>query len=95
MEHKLIKFKDVCVHHKLDDVFITQIQEFEMVKIVLKNNIQYISTEEMPVIERVIRLHYDLNINMEGIEVIQQMRSRIENLQEMVHQLKQQIAIHQ
>lgn len=93
--HQLIKFEDVCLHHNLDNGFITQIKEFEIIKFIIKDNILFIAITDMPVIERVIRLHYDLNINMEGIEVIQQMRNRIESLQKTVQQLQNQLAIHQ
>ena len=68
--YQLIKLEEVCTHHKLNDSFIKNIKTFEIVNFIIKDNVHYIAIDDMPVIERVIRLHYDLHINMEGIEVI-------------------------
>ncbi|MBK8738011.1 MAG: hypothetical protein IPL98_19685 [Saprospiraceae bacterium] len=34
---------------------------------------KYLLEEQLPVLEQIIRLHYDLQINMEGIDVITHM----------------------
>ena len=93
--YQLIKFEDVCIHHDLDTGFVETIKTFEIINFIVKDNVHYIAIDDMPVIERVIRLHYDLQINMEGIAVINRMRSKIENLQETIQKLQNKLAVYQ
>ena len=93
--YQLIKFEEVCIHHQLDDNFINTIQDFEIINFTIKDEVLYISSEELPVIERVIRLRYELNINMEGIEVIQRMRTKMEALQDQVQQLNNRLKLYE
>ena len=93
--YQLIKFEDVCIQHQLDDDFIYNLKEYEIVNFIVKDNTHYVAIEEMPIIERIIRLHYDLHINMEGIAVIQQMRSKIEMMQLQIRQLNNRLNLYE
>ena len=49
----------------------------------------------MPRMEKIIRLHYDLEINMEGIEVIKNMLDKMEALQDEVRKLQNRLNIYE
>ena len=42
-----------------------------------------------------IRLHYDLDINLEGIETIFHLLERIETLQHEMHELRKKIGLYE
>ncbi len=55
----------------------------------------FIPVEELQKLEKLIRLHYDLDINVEGIDAIVCMTERIENLQQEIIQLKNRLKLYE
>ncbi len=43
---------------------------------------EYLQPEQLPAVEKMIRLHYDLKINLEGIDAIANLLNKIEALQQ-------------
>jgi chaperone modulatory protein CbpM len=84
----LIKATDFCVYHQLEHTFITDLQEAGLVKITIVNDAPYIPDTELHKLERMIRLHTELDINIAGIEAISHLITRIEDIQEEVRLLK-------
>jgi hypothetical protein len=52
-----------------------------------------IELEEMRALERMIRLHYDLEINMEGIDAIAHLLERVEHMQEEMRMLRRKLGV--
>jgi len=51
--------------------------------------------EEIQTIEKMIRLHYDLEINLEGIEAISHLLKRVDGLQEELTSLKNRLSLYE
>jgi len=85
---ELISLKDFCTHHSIEFSFIDMLNEFGMIEIVSVEQNQFIRAEQMKNIERIIRLHYELNINMEGIDAIMHLLQRINSLHDELINLK-------
>jgi chaperone modulatory protein CbpM len=84
----LIKATDFCVYHHLEHTFITDLQEAGLIKITIVDNADCIPDTELHKLERMIRLHTDLAINIAGIEAISHLLQRIEDIQEEMRLLK-------
>ncbi len=67
--------------HGIDITFITALHQFGLLEIVVVENNQYLSNLQLKDAEKMIRLHYDLEVNFEGIDIINNLLARIENLQ--------------
>jgi len=78
----LIQIKQFCLYHEIDNSFITQLHNYGLVKIVILEEDEYFQPEQLPAVEKMIRLHYDLKINFEGIDVIANLLNKIEALQQ-------------
>ena len=78
----LIQIKQFCLYHEIENSFITQLHNYGLVKIVILEEDEYLQPEQLPEVEKMIRLHYDLKINIEGIDVIANLLSKIEVLQQ-------------
>jgi hypothetical protein len=52
---------------------------------------QFISSEQLRQLEKFILMHYELNINIEGIEAITHLLERMRKLQEEISGLKNKI----
>jgi hypothetical protein len=77
-----IAVKDFCFSHGITTQFIIELYEFGLIEVITKKDGDYILYEELPRVEKILRLHADLNINLEGIAVIRELLDRIEFMHE-------------
>ncbi|WP_264536877.1 chaperone modulator CbpM [Flavobacterium sp. N1736] len=78
----LIQIKQFCIYHEIENTFITELNNYGLVEIIIQEEDQYLQPEQLPAIEKMIRLHYDLKINLEGIDAIYHLLNKIETLQQ-------------
>jgi len=78
----LISVQQFCTHYKVPVSFITQLHELELIEIIDTQENLCIPKTQIKEVERMIRLHYDLEINLEGVDVIYNLLKQIETLQE-------------
>ena len=91
----LIAANDFCVYHQVEYTFITSLQEAGLVEITLINEKTYIPESELQKLEKMIRLHNELEINIPGIEAITHLLDRIEHLQEDTRDLKNRLRMYE
>ena len=78
----LIQIKQFCVYHEIENTFITELNNYGLVEIIIQDEDEYLQPEQLPALEKMIRMHYDLNINLEGIDAIYHLLNKIETLQQ-------------
>lgn len=88
--NELILAKNFCTSHGLEFTFMYTLQDFGFIELIEEQENIFIKPEQLPRLEQIVRFNRDLEINLEGIEVIMQLLSRIENLQQETRQLKKQ-----
>ncbi|NGM62865.1 MerR family transcriptional regulator [Sphingobacterium sp. SGG-5] len=88
MERTLFKIVDICRVHRLEETFIYELYRNGLIEIILENEQDCIDEEQLPLIEKFSNWHYDLELNMQGIEVVSRLLERIEQLQQEVRALK-------
>lgn len=87
----LISVTSFCESHAIEPKFIETLAQYEFVEIIEQEKEQFIEEECLATIEQMIRLHYDLNINMEGIDAIQHLLNQIHELQKEVVLLRNKL----
>ncbi|HKJ06244.1 MAG TPA: chaperone modulator CbpM [Flavobacteriaceae bacterium] len=92
---ELIEIREVLTRYKVNNDFITCIEQCSIIDYVEQNNTRYIYVKHIPKVEQIIRLHNDLNVNMEGIEAISHLLDRIENLQNKLRIVEQKLKIYE
>lgn len=78
----LIQIKQFCLYHEIENTFITELNNYGLVEIIVQEEDEFLHTKQLPTIEKMIRLHYDLKINLEGIDAIAHLLNKIEVLQQ-------------
>ncbi|KVV14020.1 chaperone modulator CbpM [Flavobacterium sp. TMP13] len=78
----LILIRQFCVVHEIEYTFITDLKNYGLIDVVIEENEEFLHHEQLPTVEKMIRLHYDLKVNLEGIDVITNLLEKIENLQQ-------------
>jgi len=94
-DKELISVQKVIVHHNLDEQFIESIESFQLIEFVVKDSNKYLYTEQLPILEKIIRLHYDLEVNMQGIDVINNMLQRMDSVHKTIQQLENKLKLYE
>lgn len=77
---KLILIETFCEYHEVEYSFINSLSERGLIEIVLEENKSYILEDQLNEIEKMIRLHQDLELNIAGIDTALYLLQRIEDL---------------
>lgn len=90
MNSELIIISEYCVQSHIEPDFILQLEDEGLIEIAIINNERYIHISQLRSLEQYARWYYDLSINIAGIDVIRNLMSRIDLLQEEILQLREQ-----
>jgi hypothetical protein len=77
----LIPAQEFCFHHNIEISFIDSLQEYGLLEVHTMEGTGYIDEEQLEELEKMVRLHYDLNINMEGIDAIRHLLQHLHSLE--------------
>ena len=92
METKnLISIQQFCKHYNVPITFIKALDEYALVEIIVANSENYLKITQLNEVEKMLRLHYDLDINLEGIDAIYNLLKQVESLQEEIVSLKNRL----
>lgn len=89
MERSLITVTEYCRYHSgIEPEFVRALGSGGLITITVVEQEPAIAYEDLPALERYLRLHYDLDINLEGVEAIGHLLGRMNQLQEELQQLR-------
>ncbi len=91
MTQDLIIVEEFCASHQLEISFIHSLKDHGMIETVFVEQSLCIYADELPRLEQIVRLHRDLDINIEGIEVISDLLVRIEEMQNEITHLRKRL----
>lgn len=86
-----ITIKTFCQHHDVEESFIYRLHEFEVLQIETRRQEPMLPLEELPILEKMIRLNKELDINPEGIHAVYQLLQQVEGLQKEVATLRRKL----
>ncbi|UZH54967.1 chaperone modulator CbpM [Salinimicrobium tongyeongense] len=95
MDDRYISIIEFCNCHRLEYSFIHSLTEHGLIETVIIEENEYIEQEQIRELERMMRLHYDLDINLEGIEAINHLLDRVSRLQKEVRQLQNRLKLYE
>ena len=87
----LISAEEFCIHYKVEYSFIDSLDRYGLIEITHINEAAFIDAEKLAELEKLVRLHYDLEINLEGIEAITYLLHKVKDLQNEIMILKNKI----
>ena len=84
-----------CNNQGVETKIINSLQDFGLLEVTIINEASYIHLNQLAEAERVLRLLSDLEINMEGIDVITHLLKRIHGMQLEIMQLKNKLRLYE
>ena len=91
----MIPVAELCTFHHIDVSFIQSLHAYGLIEITTDQETHYIDSDQLGQVEHFIRLHYDLDINLAGIEAITHLLKRIENMQQEIRTLKNRLHLYE
>ena len=77
----LILIEHFCANHEIEFSFIDSLHQFGLIEVIIHDDQKYLHQEQLKEVEKMMRMHYELDINMEGIDVISHLLKRMNSLQ--------------
>ena len=91
----MIVLNEFCTNHEVDISFVRSLEEYGLIETIIVNETLCIQENKLPKLERIVRLHQELNINSEGVDAIINLLKRIENMQNEITDLKNKLEFYQ
>ena len=87
----MIVLDEFCTSHQVEISFIRSLEEYGLIETIIVNETLCVPGNELSKLEQIVRLHQELNINSEGIDVINNLLKRIENMQNEIIELRNKL----
>jgi chaperone modulatory protein CbpM len=91
----LIEVATFCSIHNLEFSFISSLKNMGMIEISTIEKTEFINQTQLPILEKIVRLHDELEINLEGIESIIHLLMRMNALIDENMKLKNKLRIYE
>lgn len=87
----MISTIEFCNHYSVEYQFISSLQQQGLIRLQLLDEKEYIDMDELQKIERLVRLHYEMDINIEGIDAISNLLQKVASMHEEIIFLKNKL----
>lgn len=77
----LIPLPTICTHYDVELSFFHKLNDMGLIEIVTIKESPFIYRDKMHDVEKMIRIHDELDINIEGIDIVFNLLEKIEALQ--------------
>lgn len=91
----LIPVREFCVHNHVEIAFIQFLAQQGLVETVAIEQAVYIQPEQLPRLEKFVRLHQDLAIHPDDLDVVNDLLDRMEDLQHEVTRLQNRLIFYE
>ena len=91
----MIRIELICTSYNVESSFIESLENAGLIQVNLVQEARYLPAESISELERMIRLHYDLDINLEGIETIIHLLNQISSLHEHLNEMENRLRFYE
>ena len=91
----LIPADEFCIHHQIQASFIYSLKESGLMELVVRDEKLFIPDNQLQQLEKLVRLRYEMDINLEGIETITYLLQRIFDMQAEITGLKNKLQVYE
>ena len=92
---EMIIINEFCIHHNIDTGFIDALKDSGLIEVTRTDEKLYVPESQLSHLEKLVRLHYEMDINLEGIETITYLLSRMTEMQQQIMQLNNRLRVYE
>lgn len=93
MTSDLIIIQEYCIQNQVEPEFIVQLENEGLIRISVVENERYIHVSELRHLDQYVRWYYDLSVNVAGIDVIQNLLDKMDEMHDEIRRLKEQLRL--
>lgn len=90
-----ISIEIFCLQYGVEVPFVSALEEHGLIEIRRVSEERYIALEQLGAVEKMIRLNRDLQVNVEGIDVIINLLERIKDMQGRISGLTNRLRLYE
>lgn len=94
-EEEIIPLEIFCSYYHVEQTFLETLESHGLISISHRENQRFILKEEVVELEKYSRMYYELNINVPGIDAINNVLEKIKQLQQEAEILKARLRIYE
>lgn len=85
-----------CRHHQIEFSFVQSLQELGLLHAERAPDEDWlVASDDLDRLESLVRLHYDLQINIEGLDAIEHLLEQLQALQQEVGRLRSRLRLYE
>ncbi|MFD2938047.1 chaperone modulator CbpM [Spirosoma flavum] len=92
--NNLIPVSEFCVYHHIEITFVHSLEQRGLVETITIERSVYVQPEQLARLEKLVRLHQELAIHPDDLDVVTDLLDRVEGLQHQVTQLQNQLVFY-
>lgn len=94
-EQKWILVDVLCTHYELELTFFDALENVGLIEMHIVNSEKCLAQDQLADLERMIRLHNDLHVNLEGIDVVFNLLEKVNTLGNEMNTLKNRLRLYE
>jgi len=94
MPQEYITVEKCSAQYNIELTFINSLEESGLIEIILIEEVKCLPYNQLQSLEKFIQWHYDLHINLEGIEALEHLLNKLGKLQRENRHLKEQLKLY-
>lgn len=92
---EMIIINEFCIHHNIDPGFIDALKNSGLIEVTITGEKLCMPESQLPHLEKLVRLHYEMDINLEGMETITYLLDRMTEMQQQIMHLNNRLRIYE
>ena len=92
---EMVVANEFCISHNVEITFLHTLCQSGLLEITTIDEIVFINLDWLPELEKLVRLHYEMDINPEGIETVCHLLQRMNEMQEEMRVLKNRLSVYE
>jgi hypothetical protein len=89
---EMISADEFCIHYNIEKSFIYSLNKSGLLEIIIIEEKVFVPVHELSQLEKLVRLYYEMDINLEGIETITYLLKRMNEMQQQIMHLKNKLS---
>lgn len=91
----LVSANQFCIHHNVEVSFIYALHQSNLIEIIRVEEEVFLPVHQINQLEKFVRLYYETDINLEGIEAINTLLLQIDQLQTQLVYLNNKLCLYE
>jgi chaperone modulatory protein CbpM len=91
----MVPANEFCIHHNIELSFIHSLKESGLIEITSIEENSFLPVSQLNQLEKLVRLYYEMDINLEGIETITYLLQRMNEMQQQVVSLNNRLRLYE